>query len=278
MKAISKLMILVFMLSLYGVGISQEEGDQTQQQEYQPVYITMTTTHWSDDPEVDFSDWLDTEKEYFNKVTSKNDLILNSGVYTHYFTPDNSEVVLVNVYRNWADIEKADEKNQELIEAGWTDEAARKEFFDKQSSYYSPQHKDEIYQSMNYSIPPPKNTTSTPRIIYIRTSDLAMDGQGSPKNFREYHEKITKNTKNLKGYYTHRHLWGSNSREMAEVFIFDKLADIEAFFDEEQKLVETNWADEEEREEFMMDMGKIFTGKHGDYIYRSVPELIKSNQ
>lgn len=274
MKTITKLLVLALFVSLSGNAIAQEQNDQA----YEPVYITMTTTHWSDNPDADFSDWLETEKEYFDKVTSKNDLILNSGVYTHYFTPDNSEVVLVNVYRTWADIENANEKNQELIEQGWPDEAKRKEFFDKQSSYYSPQHKDEIYQSMNYAIPPAKNTGSTPRIIYIRTSELAMDGKGSPKNFREYHEKITKKSKHLKGYYTHRHLWGSNSREMAEVFIFDKLADIEAFFDEEQQLAETNWANEEEREEFMMEMGKIFTGKHGDYVYRSVPELIKSNQ
>ncbi|TRO65742.1 hypothetical protein [Christiangramia sabulilitoris] len=278
MRTIARLLVCLIMLSLSASVSSQEANAEAQSQDYQPVYITMTTTHWSDDPDIDFSDWLDTEKEYFNKVTSKNDLILNSGVYTHYFTPDNSEVVLVNVYRTWADIEKANERNQELIEESWPDEAKRKEFFDKQSSYYSPQHKDEIYQSMNFAIPPAKNTGSTPRVIYVRTSDLAMDGKGSPENFREYHEKITKKSKNLKGYYTHRHLWGSNSREMAEVFIFDKLADIEAFFDEEQELVETNWADEKEREEFMMEMGKIFTGKHGDYIYRTVPELVKSNQ
>ena len=278
MKTILKLLVFSFLLLLGGVAIGQEDTTQTQNQDYQPVYITMTTAHWNDDPDTDFSDWLDTEKEYFNKVTSKNDLILNSGVYTHYFTPDNSEVMLVNVYRNWEDIEKANEKNQELIKAGWPDETKRQEFMDKQSSYYSAQHSDEIYQSMNFAIPPAKNTGTTPRVIYVRTSELAMDGEGSPENFREYHEKITKKTKNLKGYYTHRHLWGSNSREMHEVFIFDKLADIEAFFDEEQDLVETTWTDEEERQDFLMNMGKIFTGKHGDYIYRSVPELIKSNQ
>ncbi len=281
MKTVLKILVSGLLILLTANGISQEQVQASQEEQQpsgDPVYITMTTTHWSDDPEVDFSDWLDTEKEYFEKVTSKNELILNSGVYTHYFTPDNSEVILVNVYRTWEDIEKANEKNQELVEKAWPDEAKRKEFFDKQSKYYSAQHRDEIYQSMDFSIPPPKNTSSTPRIIYVRSSELAMDGKGSPDKFKEYYEKITKNSKNLKGYYTHRHLWGSNSREMNEVFIFDKLADIEAFFDEEQDLVETNWTDEKEREDFMMEMGKLFTGKHGDYIYRTVPELIKSNQ
>lgn len=277
MKAITKLLILVFMLSFYGKAAGQEETEQSQEEDNGPVYITMTTTHWSDDPNTDFSDWLDTEKKYFENVTMKNDLIMDSGVYTHYFTPDNSEVVLVNVYRTWEDIEKANEVNQKLIEEAWPDEDERQAFFDKQQSYYSRDHNDEIYQSMQFYIPE-ADKSSEPRLLYVRSSELSMNGEGKPENFREYYEKVTKKSKTLKGYYTHRHLWGSNSREMAEVFVFDKLGDIEDFFDEESDLVASAWEDEEERDTFMEDMNKLFTGKHSDYIYRTVPELIKSNQ
>lgn len=277
MKAITNLLVLAFMLSFYGKAVGQEETEQSQEEENGPVYITMTTTHWSDDPNTDFSDWLDTEKKYFENVTMKNDLIMDSGVYTHYFTPDNSEVVLVNVYRTWEDIEKANEVNQKLIEEAWPDEDERQAFFDKQQSYYSRDHNDEIYQSMQFYIPE-ADKSSEPRLLYVRSSELSMNGEGKPENFREYYEKVTKKSKTLKGYYTHRHLWGSNSREMAEVFVFDKLGDIEDFFDEESDLVASAWEDEEERDTFMEDMNKLFTGKHSDYIYRTVPELIKSNQ
>lgn len=270
MKTIAKLLVLALFVSLSGNAIAQEQNDQP----YEPVYITMTTTHWTDNPDADFSDWLETEKEYFDKVTSKNDLILSSGVYTHYFTPDNSEVVLVNVYKTWADIEKANEINQELIEKGWPNEDARAAFFEKQASYYAPDHNDEIYQSMNYMIPETGDTSKS-RIFYVRSSDLAMNGEGSPEKFREYYEKVTKKSKKLKGYYTHRHLWGSNSREMSEVFVFDSLGEIEEFFDEEGKIAESVWKDEGERTAFMEEMGKIFTGKHADYVYRNVPELMK---
>ncbi|MGA8852898.1 MAG: hypothetical protein WB492_01845 [Christiangramia sp.] len=273
MKTISKLLVFAFMLSLYGVALSQEETEQSQEQSYEPVYITMTTTHWNDDPDTDFSDWLDTEKEYFNKVTSKNDLILSSGVYTHYFTADNSEVVLVNVYKTWADIEKANEENQKLIEEGWPSEDERQAFFDKQQSYYGGDHSDEIYQSTQYSIP--ESDTDEPRIYYVRTSELAMNGEGSPENFKEYFEKVTKKSKKLKGYYTHRHLWGANSREFNEVFVFDSLGEIEEFFDEENEIAASTWQDEGERDAFMKEMGKIFNGRHGDYVYRSVPGLMK---
>lgn len=271
MKTIAKLLGLVLIFSNSANLISQEEGEQ---QEFQPVYITMTTTHWNNDPDTDFSDWLDTEKEYFEKVTSKNDLILSSGVYTHYFTADNSEVVLVNVYKSWGDIEKANEENQRLAEEAWPDEDDRQAFFEKQQSYYEPDHNDEIYQSMQYMIPE-QDDNGEPRIFYVRTSDLAMDGQGSPEKFKEYFEKVTKKSKKLKGYYTHRHLWGSNSREFSEVFVFDSLGEIEDFFDEQEELTSSAWQDEDERTDFMKEMGKLFTGRHADYVYRSVPELMK---
>ena len=273
MKTIAKLLMFLFMFSLCGVAMSQEEAEQSQDQAFEPVYITMTTTHWSDDPDADFSDWLETEKKYFENVTSKNDLILSSGVYTHYFTADNSEVVLVNVYRTWEDIEKANEVNQDLIEKAWPDEDERQAFFDKQSGYYKADHNDEIYQSMNYMIP--ETASDESRIFYVRSSDLAMDGKGSPEKFKEYYEKVTKKSKKLKGYYTHRHLWGSNSREMSEVYVFDKLGEIEEFFEEQEELAASAWKDENERDGFMTEMNKLFTGKHSDYVYRNVPELMK---
>ena len=273
MKTIVKLLVSVFVLSLCEVATSQEETQQSQESDYEPVYITMTTTHWNDDPDVDFSEWLDTEKEYFDKVTSKNDLILSSGVYTHYFTPDNSEVVLVNVYETWADIEKANEVNQKLIEEGWPNEDERQAFFEKQQAYYEPDHNDEIYQSMQFMIP--EEASDESRIFYVRSSDLAMNGEGSPANFKEYYEKVTKKSKKLKGYYSHRHLWGSNSREISEVFVFDKLGEIEEFFEEQENLAAEAWQDEKERDDFMKELGKLFTGKHADYVYRNVPELMK---
>ncbi|MCP9201601.1 hypothetical protein MKO06_16960 [Gramella sp. GC03-9] len=268
----SRLFVVLLALMLSMAASTQESS-----QDFKPVYITMTTTHWNDDPETDFSDWLATEQEYFKNVTAKNDLIISSGVYTHYFTPDNSEIVMVNVYENWDDIEKANDLNQKLVEEAWPDDKARQAIFDKQAKYYKPDHRDEIYLSMRYYIPE-SASNGEPRIFYVRNSQLAMDGQGSPATFNEFYEKVTRKSKKLKGYYTHRHLWGANSRDMAEVFVFDKLGDIEEFFEEEANLVSAAWADEKEREDFMKEMNKNFTGKHADLVYRSVPELMKSNQ
>lgn len=255
------------------MGFSQEIAEDTTQA-FEPVYITMTTTHWNNDPDTDFTDWLDVEKEYFEKVTKKNNLILDSGVYTHYFTDDNSEIVLVNVYRTWEDIEEAGEVTQDLIEEGWPDTSAREAFFEKQRGFYEADHSDEIYQSMEFMIPENNDPTKS-HIYYFRSSNLALNGEGTPENFKDYYEKITMKSKMLKGYYTHRHLWGANSREINEVFVFDSLGEIEEFFQEEEDLVAETWSDENERSDFMKEMSKLFTGKHSDYVYRSVPELMK---
>ena len=139
--------MLVFAFIFTTKSFAQEE----KKEEFKSMYLTATTGHWSADSDVDFSDWLKTEKEYFEKVTMKNDLIVASGYYTHLYTADNTEVITVNVYRTWEDIEKSNEVTGKLIEEGWPDEDARKAFFDKQSSYYSPNHSDEIYSTLPFT-------------------------------------------------------------------------------------------------------------------------------
>ena len=111
-----------------------------------PVFITMTTLHRN--LNTDGKDWKATEQEYFDKVTSKNDLIIGSEILTHYYTENSSEVILVNVYKTWEDIEKAQTITDDLVKKAWPDEKARTAFFDKQNSYYIPIHSDEIYSSI----------------------------------------------------------------------------------------------------------------------------------
>ncbi|HJZ41673.1 MAG TPA: hypothetical protein VJ203_15000 [Bacteroidales bacterium] len=73
-----------------------------------PEFITVTTFHWNQDLQ-DFSmdAWKAVEKEYFDKVTSKNEFIVSSLVLLHFFTADNTEIKLVSGYTSWENIEKA---------------------------------------------------------------------------------------------------------------------------------------------------------------------------
>lgn len=257
-------LICAFMFSV--TTYSQENSSED---EWQPMIVTITTAHWNADPDVDFSDWEKTEKEFFDKVTSKNDLIVGSGFYTHYFTPDNSEIVMVSVYKSMEDIAKANDVSGKLIEAAWPDEDARDAFFDKQGSYYGPGHSDEIYSTLRST--KQVNTTSTePLLFYVRTNTMGQGGKG----YKEFFDNVTMKNSYIKGFFTHRHRWGSDARDMLEVGVYDSLGDIEKAFAENQRLINEHWPDEEKRKAFFKDYGKYFTG-HGDAIYTGVSALNK---
>jgi len=262
--------LLLGMLAFTFMFTVKATAQDAPKEEFKPVFLAVTTGHWSTDPNVDGTDWLKTEQEYFDKVTKKNDLIIGSGFYTHYFTPDNSEILFVSVYKSWEDIEKANDVTAKLIEAGWPDKEARDAFFKKQGSYYSPMHSDEIYASWNLT--KQLNTESKEPLIYYVKKNTRGNGGGS--GLKEYFDNVTMKNSFVKGYYTHGHRYGANSLDASEVFVFDKFADIESSFDESNKLIMAHWPDEAKRKEFFKGYNKIFAG-HGDYIYQNVPELAK---
>lgn len=268
MKTIKKLLLAMLMLAF--MFTTKTIAQETEKEEFKPAYIVVTTVHRSSDPDVDSSDWMKTEKEYFDKVTMKNDLIMGSGVYFHYFTPDDSEIKMVTIYKNWEDIENAAEVTNKLIEEGWPNEGERDAFFDKQGSYYSNHHSDEIYATTRYS-KQTKLDGDIPLIFYVK---INKRGSGGGSGFKEYFENVTMKNEYIKGYYTHVHKWGADSNDAIEAFAFESLGDIEKSFEEEGRLVNEHWPDEEKRKEFFEGYNKLFAG-HGDYIYTNVPELVK---
>jgi hypothetical protein len=236
-----------------------------------PVFITVTTMY--SNPDSDGKDWEATEQEYFDKVTSKNDLILSSEILTHYYTENSSEVLFVSVFKTWGDIEKSNEMTNDLIKKGWPDEKERDAFFAKQSSYYTKMHSDEIYSSIAGGAKEYKANSKEPIIVYVRKSQMSLNGQG--KGMKEYNEKITKNNPYIKGYYPSRHTWGADSRDFIEAYYYESLSDLEKSAEKNRELAKVTWPKDEDRKAFFDEMNKAFTGIHGDYLYRNVPTLSK---
>lgn len=261
--------LMLFAFACLFMFSSNSYAQEEEKEEFSPVFLTITTMHRSSDPDTDFSDWMEVEKEFFDNVTMKNDLILGSGVYFHYFSPDDSEVIQVSVYKSWADIELAADKTGELINAHWTDKDARSEYFKKRNSYYDGNHSDEIMVSTPFGKELVTESTE-PLIFYVKKNQQGNGGSG----FKEYYENVTMKNAYIKGYYTHVHRYGSNSNDAHEVFVFENFSDIEKSFDEEDKLMKEHWPDEEKRKAFFKEYAKIFSG-HGDFIYQNVPELAK---
>ncbi|MEO6687284.1 MAG: hypothetical protein ABIN24_15035 [Dyadobacter sp.] len=242
-----------------------------------PQFLVVTRVHVDPSSKFTFDEWKAHEKEYFDKVVRKNDLILATNVLVHYYTNDNSEVLFVSAYKSWADIEKAGEKDDELARLAWPDSMKRKAFFDKQSSFYTSKHSDEIRSiAPNTKIFPADTAV---HIYYVRTRRRAFPRDAKPGELQqlmnEYNQHVIQKNSLIKGYYPSRHLWGSDSRDFIESFVYSSLTDLEKTGDATDALVKAHWPDEKKRKEFSDKMAKYFEPWHGDEIYSNVPVLRK---
>jgi hypothetical protein len=196
----------------------------------------------------------------------------------HYFTADNSEIKFVTGYSSWENIEKAQERSNELAKQAWPDEKARNEFFKKQSAYYSDMHSDEIYSTLDGAKMLTEKPTKT-MVYYVRVSHRAFPQDGTIEEVmalrKEYKENVIDKNKYIQGYYPSSHAWGSDGRDFVEAFVVESLGDLQLSMEENQKLVKDHWPDEAKADAFFEKLEKYETGWHGDFIYRHVPELTK---
>ncbi len=242
-----------------------------------PTIIVVTKAHFDRSSNKTYEDWLAVEKEFFNKVTAKNELILGANVLVHYYTDDNSEVLFVTAYHSWEDIEKADERNNELAKAAWPDSVQRQAFFDKQNAFYTSRHSDEIRTILPNSKMLPVDTAS--QVYAVRTMHRAFPKDGKPGEFRklqdEYDQNVTLKNSLVKGYYPSRHAYGADSREYIEAFVYASLADMEKANKAQDELEKAHWPDEAARKAFFDKLGSYFENWHGDALYRNTPALRK---
>jgi len=270
-RTIILIALMLFLVTPFA--IAQDEAPKG------PEYVTVTTMHWNMDNEnFSMKDWIATEKEYLDKVTMKNEYVMGTSYYTHRYTPDNREVILVRAFANWEAIDKATDRANELIKEAWPDDEAADAFFDKQASFYADFHSDEIYATMSGA----KLMTEAPgddMILYVRKSHFAFPEDGSFKEFNElrneFLENVTHKNDMIKGYYPNNHAWGTDRTEYVEAFIVNSMDDLDNMFTKQGELIQAHWPDEEARKEMNKKSGKYFTGVHGDYIYTLVGELVK---
>ena len=243
-----------------------------------PQYYTVTTMHWNMDyDDFDLDTWKAVEKEFLDKVVMKNEHILGSSIYLHHTTPDNTELLYVQVYESWDAIDKAAKRNEELAKEAWSNDDERKAFFKKQNAYYSNFHSDEIYATMSGAKELQEPTKDM--IMYLRKSHFAFPENGTMEEFNtlssEYMEKIIHKNELIKGYYPGAHAYGADKTEFVEAYFFDSEADLNKMFDRNDELRKEAWPDGEVRKERGKKVGKYFTGVHGDAVYTMVHGLSK---
>ena len=261
--------LTILFISFWSITIEAQENAD-------PVFIVITTKYKNlTESEVELQK---IEQEYYDKVTSKNELIVGSEILHHYYTANNSEILFISAYKTWEAIEKSNSITESLIKKGWPNEEEREAFLDKKDSFYTTYHSDEILKSQPWIGQKDFNTDSKEAIlVYLRTSELSNTNQGKGQwdALKEYTEKVTMKNPYILGYYPSRHYWGSDSRDLNEGFLYKSLSDIEASNAKVKELIEAAWPDEKERKAFMDTMDKEFTGIHGDFIYRNEPTMRK---
>lgn len=244
-----------------------------------PAFITVTTNHWNMDKE-DFklSEWKVAEKEYFEKVTMKNEYIMGASMYLHNMTADNTEFLGVQTFASWEDIGKFGKRSEELEKEAWPDETERKAFLKNLNSYYANEHSDEIYAP----IPGAKfmvEKATKDMLTYVRKSHFAFLEDGTNEEFKELRMEgntaIVQKNEHVKAYYPSVHAWGSDKTEYIEAFFLDSMADLDKMFDRSDELMEEAFPDTEENKAKKEKWKSYFTGVHGDYLYTYLHELSK---
>ena len=270
MKFRSLFLLLAFVIFLHNYKIFGQEATD----ESKPVYVTVTTLQGVD--KFDFEAWKEIEEEYYEKVTSKIDLIRSHEVLMSYFAPQFGEIKVINVINSWEDILTVNERRLELIEEAWPDEEERKAFFEKQNSFYKSKHSDEIYLTSEYA----KNLTKEPGqntpFVYMMKRNILSDTEDddSYANYERYFEEVIKNNNKILAYYPFSHFWGEDSREFVELFVFDSLSDIELSQYESNALLNKLTTDEEERKQFLASIFSAIDSQK-TFIYRNIPSLSK---
>jgi len=87
-------------------------------------------------------------KEYNEKVTLKDPYIQGYYPFRHTWGSDSRDFMEAVFYNSFSDIEKSNQKQDELVKAAWPKEVDSKAFFDELSLAFTGVHGDFIYHNL----------------------------------------------------------------------------------------------------------------------------------
>ncbi len=136
MKKASIGFLLTVALAFSGMLYAQEEEPH--------VFLVVTQELLS--PEGGSSAEFDSLRAFsYENVIKKNEFIVSRISMSHMYGSNSADYVTITEVRSFADLEKAQERNFELIVEAIPDEEVRNKYFEAISKYFG-NHSDEIYQ------------------------------------------------------------------------------------------------------------------------------------
>lgn len=79
---------------------------------------------------------------YKKNVIDKNEYILSHREYAHFFTDNSSDYLIIEEFKDFDSWQNSVDRNEELENAAWPDEAKRKAFMDSMNRYFENWHGD----------------------------------------------------------------------------------------------------------------------------------------
>ena len=89
--------------------------------------------------------------EYNKWCRDKNEYIISYKVVRHWWGHNNRDFVTIVEVKNWDDVLKFNEREDELFREHWDTPEKRKAFNDAYNKYFTGQHSDEIYQEVVFN-------------------------------------------------------------------------------------------------------------------------------
>ncbi len=136
MRKVSLCFLLTVALAFSGMLYAQEED---------PHVFTVVTIELLDPEDGSNAEFDSLGAFWYENAVKKNEFIVSEITMSHLWGSNSSDFVVVTEYKNFADIEKAFNRNFELIEEAIPDKEERAKYY-KASSKYFGNHSDEIYQ------------------------------------------------------------------------------------------------------------------------------------
>ena len=81
---------------------------------------------------------------WVENITKKNEFIVSEVTMSHMWGNNSDDFVVITEVRSFADVEKAQNRNIELLKEAWPDKEERQKFQDAYIKYFG-RHSDEIY-------------------------------------------------------------------------------------------------------------------------------------
>ncbi|MEK9135566.1 MAG: hypothetical protein AAB393_00460 [Bacteroidota bacterium] len=118
-----------------------------QQQDQGNVFVVTTVERAF--PEGGTRAELDSLTQLFtDRVIKKNELILSHRILRHWWGHDNTQVLIMYEVKDWADVDKANTRNDELFQKAFPTKEERDRYNKANGKYFSGKHADEIYSEV----------------------------------------------------------------------------------------------------------------------------------